>query len=101
MGRVEIFREGFWGALCSVAWDLKDADVVCRQLGYPGALADTGHGEFGSITPVWVTTVACQGNETRLDPCFEGGWKHESHCWKRHGAGVICKTENITGGKTL
>ena len=33
-GRVEVCINEAWGSICSNEWDDKDADVVCKQLGY-------------------------------------------------------------------
>lgn len=100
MGRVEIQQHGLWHSVCSIAWDKHDADVVCRQLGFPEAVLELAHDQFGSSPgPMWLTSVNCQGNETSLDRCVSAGWELETDCWKRYGAGVICKTDNVTGGK--
>ena len=35
-GRVEICRNNSYGTICDDQWDVLDARVACRQLGYSG-----------------------------------------------------------------
>ena len=47
-GRVEVRANGSeWGTVCDDYWDQDDADVVCRQLGFNGAVRTVAFSEFG------------------------------------------------------
>ena len=91
-GRVEVLYKGVWGTICANHWDLRDADVVCRQLGYEGALSASlfRYPAFGQNTgQIWLNGVNCEGNETSISECRHLGW--EGHCWHYFDAGVVCR----------
>ena len=54
-GTVQICAFGYWGTICDLSWNSRDAYVVCKQLGYPT------HGNKTllptitciNITPLW------------------------------------------------
>ncbi|XP_077975564.1 scavenger receptor cysteine-rich domain superfamily protein-like [Styela clava] len=89
-GRVEIYHEGIWGTICDDSWDINDAEVVCRMLGFPGATSapvEAYHGEGGG--QIWLSSVSCSGNEQRLENCNHGSWGSH-HCTHAEDASVHC-----------
>ena len=46
-GRVEVFHAGSWGTVCDDGWGTEEAQVVCTQLGFRGALSAEPGGKFG------------------------------------------------------
>ena len=90
-GRVEVQYSGTWGTICGHGWDLRDAEVVCRQLGYNGALSAPVLVEFVERKgPVWLNWMQCEGNETSVSLCSHAGWGEVPYCWYYH-AGVVCR----------
>ena len=92
-GRVELYHQGEWGTVCDDSWDLSDAGVVCRQLGFLGASEAVSNAGFGEGTgPTLLDEVACSGEEARLENCSSNGWRVED-CSHAEDAGVICVGE--------
>jgi hypothetical protein len=46
-GNVEIYHMGKWGSVCDDEWDMREATVVCRQLGYERPYRVTYSSMFG------------------------------------------------------
>ena len=97
-GRVELYYSGVWGTVCDTNWDLRDADVVCRMLGYGRVLQATrGSRCRQSRGTVWLYNVQCRGIEKSIETCSHSGWG-QSHSWYSSGwsARVIC--DSSSGG---
>ena len=71
-GRIEILYAGVWGAICNDLFNLTAANVVCRQLDYPGAVRVASYGS--STNQIWLDDVQCTGNETSIDQCSHNGF---------------------------
>ncbi|XP_026205281.1 T-cell differentiation antigen CD6-like isoform X2 [Anabas testudineus] len=100
-GRVELLRDGKWGTVCDDQWDLRDADVVCAQLGCGYALNVTGQG--GSFPPgrgpIHLDDLNCTGKEENLWDCPAA--QDEPDCGHKEDAGVVCsemRAIRLTGG---
>ncbi|CAK6976085.1 deleted in malignant brain tumors 1 protein-like [Scomber scombrus] len=93
-GRVEVYHEGQWGTVCDDAWDLNDANVVCRQVGCGRARSALQNAPLGpSSGPIWLENVGCSGNEPSLTDCTHSGiGSHD--CTHPEDAGVVCEGES-------
>ena len=92
-GRVEVLRNGHWGTACDDGWDLQDATVVCRQLGYGTAGAALRFAAYGEGSgPIWYGNVDCSGSEANLDQCAHNGLGVHN-CVHSEDAGAICASE--------
>ena len=48
-GNVEIFHDGSWGSICDDEWDLREAEIVCKTLGFPNAERVTYNSHYGHV----------------------------------------------------
>ncbi|CAE1270052.1 PRSS12 [Acanthosepion pharaonis] len=89
-GLVKVFRNNSWGYVCDDDWDINDANVACRQLGF-----NRGASRFFSAS--WyreakdglylMDDVKCAGDEKQLQKC---SYNIDHDCDKNEAAGVIC-----------
>ncbi|XP_072895205.1 scavenger receptor cysteine-rich domain-containing protein DMBT1-like [Hemitrygon akajei] len=89
-GRVEVYYNGIWGTVCDDAWDLTDADVVCKEMNCGHAVNATKTSWFGQGSgPIWLDNLKCSVNNTALWQCPARPWG-ENDCIHKEDAGVIC-----------
>ncbi|XP_048162440.1 deleted in malignant brain tumors 1 protein-like isoform X3 [Corvus hawaiiensis] len=99
-GRVEVYSGGTWSAVCQEGWELRDAAVVCRELGCGTALEAPRSARFGAGPgPLWPYIPACSGSEESLWEC---GRSEGRECGRGGGAGAVCSEQlsvRLAGGR--
>ncbi|XP_042201689.1 scavenger receptor cysteine-rich domain-containing group B protein-like isoform X2 [Callorhinchus milii] len=97
-GRVEVYYGGKWGRVqgsrihrYDLTWDMKEAAVVCKELGCGYALSAPGGAHFGKGRGhITMHDVWCRGTESTLSECTR---KTSGHYYWRpdpYDANVIC-----------
>ncbi|XP_030053584.1 CD5 antigen-like [Microcaecilia unicolor] len=90
-GRLEVFHAGQWGTVCDDSWDIKDARVVCRELGCASVQRTSNCGRFGEGTSrIWLDEVQCTGKESSLTQCAAMN-RGEHDCSHQEDVGVVCR----------
>ncbi|ALC44003.1 Tequila [Drosophila busckii] len=94
MGRIEVKVNGQWGYVCDDKFGLRDADVVCHELGFKlGAAEVRGNSYYEPPERNFnyvMDEIECRGNETQLKDCDFKGWGVHN-CGVDEVVGVVCK----------
>lgn len=89
-GRVEIRHQGVWGTVCDDSWDIIDAGVVCRQIGFRKATAYYHSYRPAGSGHIWMDNVQCTGSESRLQDCPTQPFGNHN-CGHSEDAAVTCE----------
>ena len=92
-GRVEVFANGAWGTVCDDEFDINEAHVICRMLGYSGALEAFGGAYYGrGRGKILMDQLECAGDEQDIFDCPMNASIGVSDCNHREDAGVECNS---------
>ena len=92
-GRVEILRNDSWYTVCDDGWDIADATVVCRQLGYQYAISAPQSATYGPGSgSILLDDLQCTGHESNLLECPHIG-EGRHNCAHSEDASAVCFTD--------
>ncbi|XP_076831295.1 neurotrypsin isoform X2 [Brachyhypopomus gauderio] len=89
-GRLEIYLNGQWGAVCDTHLTDRDASVICRQLGQGEIGTALKHSYFGPGSGLFhYERLGCRGNENSPLECRNRRFV-SGDCNHGNEAGVVC-----------
>lgn len=87
---MQVYYNNIWGSVCDHMWDEKDADVVCRMVGYTGSTQPNNNADYGQGNgTIWLNNVQCAGNESSIFSCAHDGLRNQT-CASGNEANVSC-----------
>ena len=98
-GRVEVLNPNTqdWGTVCDDSFDYAEAEVICRELGFAGAVAAHSYARFGQGSgAIALDDLYCDGSEGALADCPHSGWGRHN-CQHSEDASVTCTNDADDG----
>ncbi|KAL3972513.1 receptor-type tyrosine-protein phosphatase F [Sarotherodon galilaeus] len=95
-GRLEVYLNNKWGAVCDTHWTDRDASVICRQLGLSEIGIALQHSYFGPSSIFHYERLGCRGYENSLLECWNRKFA-TGDCNHGNEAGVLCAEPEGTG----
>lgn len=91
-GRLEIQIDGVFGTICDDGFDIEEATVACRQLGFSAGTGVQGGGfaPGSEAQTIFLDDVVCTGSEARLIDCAHAGIGVHN-CSHSEDVGVTCE----------
>lgn len=88
---MEVFLNGSWGTVCDDYFKIQAAHVVCRSLGYQGALQVRPRAAFGAGSgQILMDDVTCLSSEISILECAYVN-SNSHNCGHYEDVGVICE----------
>jgi hypothetical protein len=91
-GRVLSSSVNGTGTVCADRWDDADADVLCRQMGFPSGTAS--YLPRDHVYNRVIFNVRCTGNETNVQQCPVDHYDMFGNCNYVGDAGVNCNNHS-------
>ena len=93
-GRVEVKIGELWGTVSDIGWDIFDANVVCKQAHFGGAVGVYTGSRFGNGKgPIWMSNFQCKGSESSLAKCIHNFTEIQEKHGHNKDASVECYGE--------
>lgn len=103
-GRIEVKVYDQWGYVCDDKFGIRDADVLCKELGFPLGASEVRANSFypphskmqrDDHTVFLMDELDCKGTEKSLSECEFNGWGVHD-CNGEEVVGVVCKLPVMT-----
>ena len=98
---MEVFHNRAWGTVCDDEWDMDDAQVLCRSMGYGDAQSATSGSSYGQGSGnIAFDDVQCSGDESSFFACASNGFQVHN-CDHSKDAGASCSGKILNKATTM